>query len=93
MHVVQKNFGVAQVSPGTIVEGRVADMDELANTIRTLFKTHKIQEKNVAISTGGHSVVIKTINTAKVPEKELQATIYWEAEQYIPYDIDDVNID
>ena len=90
---ILKNFGVAQVSPGTIVEGRVADMDGLANTIRTLFKTHKIKEKNVAISTGGHSVVIKTINTAKVPENELQATIYSEAEQYIPYDIDDVNID
>jgi len=86
-------FGMAKVPVGAIVEGRVVDMEGVANTIRALFKSQKIKEKNVAISTGGHSVVIKTINTGKVPEKELQMAIYSEAEQYIPYDIDDVNID
>ncbi len=38
-------------------------------------------------------MVIKTINTAKVIEKDLQKAIVAEAEQYIPYDIEDVNID
>ena len=38
-------------------------------------------------------MVIKTINTAKVPERDLQQAILAEAEQYIPYDMDDVNID
>ncbi len=90
---ILKKFGVAQVPSGAIVEGRVIDMKGVANIIRTLFKSQKIKEKNVAISTGGHSVVIKTITTAKVPEKELHTTIHSEAEQYIPYDIDDVNID
>ncbi len=90
---ILKKFGVAQVPSGAIVEGRVIDMEGVANIIRTLFKSQKIKEKNVAISTGGHSVVIKTITTAKVPEKELHTTIHSEAEQYIPYDIDDVNID
>ncbi|MCP3872820.1 MAG: type IV pilus assembly protein PilM [Desulfobacteraceae bacterium] len=91
-HVLHK-FGMARIAVGTIVEGRIVDMEGLANDIRTLFKSQKIREKNVAISTGGHSVVIKTINTLTRPEKELQDTIYSEAEQYIPYDIDDVNID
>ncbi len=86
-------FGMIRTTAGSIVEGRVADPDALANDIRTLFKSQKIREKNVAISTGGHSVVIKTINTSRRPEKELHDTIYSEAEQYIPYDIDDVNID
>ncbi len=90
---VLKKFAVAEVPSGAIVEGRVMDMEGVADTIRTLFKAQKIKEKNVAISTGGHSVVIKTINTAKVPEKDLHTTIHSEAEQYIPYDIDDVNID
>ncbi|MCP3942161.1 MAG: type IV pilus assembly protein PilM [Desulfobacteraceae bacterium] len=90
---VLKKFGVAQVPFGAIVEGRVVDMEGVADIIRTLFKSQKIMEKNVAISTGGHSVVIKTINTSKVPDKELHGTIHSEAEQYIPYDIDDVNID
>ena len=91
-HALHK-FGMTRIEPGTIVEGRVVDMQGLANDIRTLFKSQKIREKNVAISTGGHSVVIKSINTSTRPEKELHDTIYSEAEQYIPYDIDDVNID
>ncbi len=81
------------VPPGAIMDGRIKDMPEVANTIRALFKSLKIKEKKVAISTGGQSVVIKTINTANVPEKDLQQTIVAEAEQYIPYDIEDVNID
>ena len=90
---VLNKFGMARIAPGSIVEGRVANMQGLANDIKSLFKSQKIHEKNVAISTGGHSVVIKTINTTTRPGKELHNTIYAEAEQYIPYDIDDVNID
>lgn len=86
-------FGMTRIPPGSIVEGRVKDMQGLANDIRMLFKTQKIREKNVAISTGGHSVVIKTINSTVKDEKEFHKTVYTEAEQYIPYDIDDVNID
>jgi type IV pilus assembly protein PilM len=88
-----KKFGMIPVTPGAIEEGRIMDMPDVANTIRTLFKSLKIREKKVAISTGGQTVVIKTINTARVPEKILQKNIVAEAEQYIPYDIEDVNID
>jgi type IV pilus assembly protein PilM len=86
-------FGIAPVPPGVIEEGRIVDMESLASVIRGLFKSQKIKEKNVAISTGGYSVVIKTISAPNVPENELHKTIRAEAEQYIPYDIDDVNID
>lgn len=86
-------FGMSRIPPGTIVEGRIEDMAALADDIRLLFKTHKIREKNVAISTGGHSVVIKTISTSVKDGEALHDTIRSEAEQYIPYDIDDVNID
>jgi len=91
-HTLQK-FGMSRIPPGVIVEGRVQDMETLAGEIRMLFRSQKIREKNVAISTGGHSVVIKTINTSAKDEADLQESIYSEAEQYIPYDIDDVNID
>ena len=91
--IVLHKFGMSHIAPGTIVEGRVMDMGSLANDIKALFKSQKIREKNVAISTGGHSVVIKTINMARRSEQELHDMIFSEAEQYIPYDIDDVNID
>ncbi len=86
-------FGMTRIAKGAIVDGRVVNIDALANDIKTLFKSQKIRIKNVAISTGGHSVVIKIINTPIIPEKELRDTIFSESEQYIPYDIDDVNID
>ncbi|MDD4273424.1 MAG: type IV pilus assembly protein PilM [Desulfobacter postgatei] len=86
-------FGIAKIPEGMIQEGRIADTEGLAEIIRSLFKSQNIKEKNVAISTGGHSVVIKTISTSKVPDEELHRNIRAEAEQYIPYDIDDVNID
>lgn len=88
-----QKFAMAPVDANAIVEGRIMDMEGLAAAIRNLLRSQAIKEKKVAISTGGHSVVVKTINTAKVEEKELHRRIRAEAEQYIPYDIDDVNID
>ncbi|MCA1794515.1 MAG: type IV pilus biogenesis protein PilM [Desulfotignum sp.] len=90
---ILKKFGMTPLAPGAIVDGRIMDVEAVAKTIRALFRSQKIRKKDVAISTGGHSVVIKTINTAKVSEKNLQESIMAEAEQYIPYDIEDVNID
>jgi type IV pilus assembly protein PilM len=63
-HALHK-FGMARIASGTIVDGRIVDMAGLADDIRTLLKSQKIRNKNVAISTGGHSVVIKSINTTK----------------------------
>jgi type IV pilus assembly protein PilM len=41
----------------------------------------------------GHSVIIKKINLPVMTQEELDESIQWEAEQYIPFDINDVNID
>ncbi len=90
---ILKKFGVAPIPSGSIVDGRIEDMKTIAEAITALFKTNKIREKNVAIATGGYSVIIKTINMARATEEELQDQIYAEAEQYIPYDIEEVNID
>ena len=88
-----KKFGFTETPPEAIVEGNIKDADGIAHVIKNLLKKHKIREKNVAISTGGYSVVIKTINVPTASEDELQNSIRFEAEQYIPYDIEDVNID
>ncbi|MCF8045103.1 MAG: type IV pilus assembly protein PilM [Desulfarculaceae bacterium] len=91
--LVLKKFGITRTPPDSISEGRVTDADSLAAAIQGLFKTNRIKEKNVAIATGGYSVVIKTISVSKEHEENLQNYIFSEAEQYIPYDISDVNID
>ena len=86
-------LGMAELPEGLVEEGRIMDADALAEIIRNLFRTQKIKHKNVAISTGGYSVVIKTIVVPKASEKDLVGSIRVQAEQYIPYDIEDVNID
>lgn len=88
-----KNFGAIDVSSGLIEEGTVKDPETVAELIRELFMTHNIKEQNVAISIGGYSVIVKKISVQTMTEQELQDTIQFEAEQYIPFDISDVNLD
>ncbi len=88
-----KKFGMADLPAGAIEEGLVQEPSVVADVVRDLFKRHKIKEKNVAISIGGDSVIVKTINMQSMDEERLSETIAFEAEQYIPYDIGDVNLD
>jgi len=86
-------FAVADIPPGIIEDGVVKDHEAAAGAIRDLFKSNHLKDQNVAISIGGYSVIVKKINVQSMTEEELQGTIQFEAEQYIPFDISDVNLD
>jgi type IV pilus assembly protein PilM len=88
-----KRFGMADLPAGAIEDGAISDPATAAETIRQLFKSSKIGETNVAVSIGGYSVIVKKINVQTMAEEQLQETIHFEAEQYIPFDISDVNLD
>jgi type IV pilus assembly protein PilM len=88
-----KKFGWAEIPPGLIEEGAINDPQAVADSIRQLFKTLNIKEKKVALSIGGYSIIVKKINLQKVSEEQLLETIHFEAEQYIPFDINEVNLD
>ena len=89
-----KNFGMISIVPGAIEEGNINDPENVADSIRQLFKANNIKEKNVAVSIGGYSVIVKKIDVqTATDEEQLQETIRLEAEQYIPFDISEVNID
>jgi type IV pilus assembly protein PilM len=88
-----KQFAIVDLPPGIIVEGSIKDPDVAADTIKKLFKENDLKDQNVAISIGGYSVIVKKINVQTMSEEELQDTIQFEAEQYIPFDISDVNLD
>ncbi|MFC1852599.1 type IV pilus assembly protein PilM, partial [candidate division CSSED10-310 bacterium] len=57
------------------------------------FSTAKIKMKDAAVSVSGTSVIVKKITLPDMETKELAESIQWEAEQYIPFDIEDVNLD
>ena len=88
-----KNFGMISIAPGAIEEGNINDPENVADSIRQLFKANNIKGKNVAVSIGGYSVIVKKIDVQTATEEQLQETIHLEAEQYIPFDISEVNID
>lgn len=88
-----KRFGIVDIPRGAIEEGNIKKPGEVADAIKHLFKSYDISHNNVAVSLGGYSVIIKKINIQSMTEDQLQETIQFEAEQYIPFDIKDVNID
>jgi type IV pilus assembly protein PilM len=65
----------------------------VSDAIRRLFDRHGIKTKEVAASLSGNAVIVKKITLPTMTETELADSIYWEAEQYIPFDIQDVNLD
>lgn len=88
-----KNFGLIVLPPGVIVEGSIKEMGLVSSAVRNLFRNLKVRNRNVATSISGYAVIAKRIALSKREETEIEATIKEEAEEYIPFDINEVNID
>ncbi len=86
-------FGTYELPTGAIGEEGIKDPEAVANAIKELLSLYNVKETRVAISIGGYSVIIKKINVQTMSEEELQNVIAGEAEQYIPFDINNVNLD
>jgi type IV pilus assembly protein PilM len=86
-------FGSEPIPPDSIVDGAIIDGAAVSDAIRRLFEGHGIKTKDVAASLSGNAVIVKKITLPLMTEAELAESIYWEAEQYIPFDIQDVNLD
>ena len=86
-------FGTEPVPPDSIVDGAIIDGGAVAAAIRRLFENKAFKIKEVAASLSGNAVIVKKISLPVMTEAELSESIYWEAEQYIPFDIQDVNLD
>jgi len=86
-------IGVEPIPPDSIVDGAIIDSVAVSDAIRRLFINKQFKSKDVAASLSGNSVIVKKITLPVMSEQELAESIYWEAEQYIPFDIQDVNLD
>jgi type IV pilus assembly protein PilM len=87
-------FDMVSISPDLIVEGSIIDAIRLTETLKELLRTARVKAKNAVISVSGHSsVIIKRISLPEMTDEELNESIRFEAEQYVPFDIEDVNLD
>lgn len=87
------NLGIGQLPPEAIVDHAIMDSAAVAECVRNLVESQFIKTKNVATSVSGHAVIVRNIFMAAMTEEEVEASIEWEAEQYIPFEISDVNLD
>ncbi len=88
-----QNIGMVPLPAEAIVDNTLMDSSSIVEAIKTLFNSLKISAKEAACSISGNSVIIRKISLPVMPTEELEEQIHWEAEQYIPFDINDVNID
>lgn len=85
-------FAMAPTPPGSVVAGAIMDPMALAQTVAGLTQDLNTKRKSVAASLWGSSVIVKKISIPKMDEKVVGEQIRWEAEQYIPFDINEVNL-
>src|SRR5215475_11578406 len=87
LHIAHQNL-----QSDTIVDGHIIDLNHVSDSINRIWNEQGIKTNQVATSLSGHAVIVKKILLPAMPEEELDEQIHWEAEQYIPFDINDVNL-
>jgi type IV pilus assembly protein PilM len=87
------SMGIAPLPRDSLVEGRVAKPEVVANAIRQLATHLDVKKKQVATSISGYDVMIKKIELPTMTEDALETRMHSELGQYIPYNIDEVDVD
>lgn len=85
--------GSTVLPEGAVDDGTLIEPEIVATAISNLLTNLKIKTKKVGISISGYSVIVKKVNLAAMDEDKLEEHIATEAEQYIPFDIEDVYLD
>jgi type IV pilus assembly protein PilM len=88
-----QRLGIEALSPEAIVDGSIMDSALVVDAIQKLGRETGSKGGSYATSLSGHSVIIKKIQVPAMNEDELTESLQWEAEQYIPFDINDVRLD
>lgn len=91
--VVLKKFAVYPLTPGFVNGGEIVEVAAVGQCIATLVQTSKAKRKVAATGLWGASVIIKKIAMPKMDDNLVAEQIKWEAEQYIPFDINDISLE
>jgi type IV pilus assembly protein PilM len=91
--ITLEHYGQTNLPPLSIQDGSIKDHQVIAGSLATLLGHLGISIKEAAFAISGYSVIIKKITLPLLTEKELAQTIHLEAEQHIPFDVREVNLD
>jgi len=85
--------GEAPLPEGSIQAGAAAEPTAVSETINQLLDSLRMRRARVSAALSGHAVIVKRLSLPTMSEAELAEAIPWEAEQYIPFDLSEVQLD
>ena len=89
-----ESYGVEPLPPNAVVEKNISDVEGVGEAIKRLVSRSKASSKRGAVAVAGSAVITKTIEMdAQLNDDEMENQITVEADQYIPYPLDEVSID
>ncbi|GAC1572737.1 MAG: type IV pilus assembly protein PilM [Polyangiales bacterium] len=91
--LVLVKLGYEPLPPQTIVDGHIMNSSAVVEALGKVFRDANVKQRDVALGVSGQSVIIRKISVPLMTSAELEEQIQWEAEQHIPFDIKDVQID
>jgi len=86
-------WGISAPLAEAIVDGEIMDRQLVTDAISNLLESRGIRSRNVVAAVSGRAVIVKKITMNKLSAEDAQQAVYWEAEQHVPYDINDVSLD
>lgn len=89
-----ESYGADALPPGAVVEKQIADPELVGQAIGRVLKMSGTRNRDAAVAVAGSSIITKIIQMpATLREEELEQQIQFEADQYIPYPVNEVNLD
>lgn len=89
-----ESYSVAPLPQDAVVDKNIANMDVIADAIKLAVKQSGTRTKQACVAVAGSSVMTKLITIpASLTEEEMEEQILVEADQYVPYSLDEVNLD
>lgn len=87
-------YAIEPLAKDSVIDGNIANLETVAETVRRCWKKLATRTKNVAIALPTAAVITKKIIVpAGLREEELELQVEGEANQYIPFALDEVNLD
>lgn len=87
------HFGIVQLPEDVVVNREIVNPVVVTESIKTLVNQIKLKNKALCTSISGTSVIIKRMSLEVPNLKDLQDQVFWEAEQYLPFDVSEVVMD
>lgn len=89
-----ERYAIAPLPRDAVVDGNIASLEQVGETVLRAWKLLGSREKNVALALPAAAVISKKVNMqAGLSETDMELQVEAEANQYIPFSLDEVNID